>query len=651
MKSGFHVAVVLGCSLCAAALGQTPRTLGRSPDVGRAPNVGRVPVGGRFKDLGVAVQFLSGAQGQAVAPRKGRNQSVYTACAETDGPMFILEADPDTGVAQLYPCPVKDDRQVFGFTLGLDNKIYFCTGPAGHLLSFDVKTKKFAELGNPIPNTYCQSLTTGPDGTIYGAGANTMQLMAYDPHKKSAKIVIPKLDADNDSPNAMVFGADGLLYIACSPRKARVLAYNPATGKVADVLSENQRIAGSANVFYRNDGDVLIFVQSQAQAQAQSGDGQSGSRGKLYLARNGRCKPTENSNYYVPTLSDGRMVQLNLNQMILNYVPASGGATQKMPLRVPRGGAPIMALALGPDRKVYGGADPVRLFRLDPKSGKMDELGNPTAAGGQICALGVLQDRLYLVGYPNANLAVYDTSKPYRLTANARAGKDKSANPRDLGAMDQSQLRALEMVAGPDGKLYIALQSGASGAARRTSDAGALAVHDTESGKTAVHHPVPDEQIAGVVLTDEKEIWGASATKLFQWDAAKKAAGTLISAPSGARLAAIAWCGNGKIYAVSAGTPALYAFDLAEGTAVSAAPIPWGQPPSYRRALAAGPDGLVYGIVADEKKNSTLYVVDPRTHQPCKLGEYPDLSAGWAFVGNDIYLGAGAQAVKFTKSF
>jgi outer membrane protein assembly factor BamB len=210
--------------------------------------------------------------------------------------------------------------------------------------------------------------------------------------------------------------------------------------------------------------------------------------------------------------------------------------------------------------------------------------------------------------------------------------------------MDQSQLRASEMVVGPDGKLYLALQTGMGGA-------GALAVHDPDTGKTVLHHPVAEEQVNGVILTDKKAIWGTCATKLFQWDCPKGAAGTLISAPDGARLAGLAWCGNGKIYAISSGTPALYAFDLEQGNAVNTAPIPWGQPPIYRRVLAAGPDGLVYGFVTDEKKNSTLYVVDPHTHQPCKLGVYPELSTGWAFVGNDIYLGSGAHVVRFSKSF
>jgi hypothetical protein len=67
--------------------------------------------------------------------------------------------------------------------------------------------------------------------------------------------------------------------------------------------------------------------------------------------------------------------------------------------------------------------------------------------------------------------------------------------------------------------------------------------------------------------------------------------------------------------------------------------------------MATGPDGLVYGLVSGEKGVSTLYVVDPQTHQPRKLGEHPDLQTGWAFVGNDIYLGAGAHVVRFTKSF
>lgn len=127
MRARFCFTLLLLFSITDVLVGQTSRGLGR------------VPTGGKFKDLGVPVQFLSGAQGQAGAPRKGRNQKIYTACAETDGPMYILEADPDTGATQLYECPVQDDRQVFGFTLGVDNIIFLAAG--AHVKSSQSHTK------------------------------------------------------------------------------------------------------------------------------------------------------------------------------------------------------------------------------------------------------------------------------------------------------------------------------------------------------------------------------------------------------------------------------------------------------------------------------------------------------------------------------
>ena len=76
--------------------------------------------------------------------------------------------------------------------------------------------------------------------------------------------------------------------------------------------------------------------------------------------------------------------------------------------------------------------------------------------------------------------------------------------------------------------------------------------------------------------------------------------------------------------------------------------IPWGQVPGASfNGLQAGPDGLIYGIAGIGTENRVLYVVDPQTHQPKKLGEHPAIHAGWGFTEKHIYLCAGSHVVKF----
>ena len=625
MRCAFLLAVALALNSAALSLGETPHALGR------------VPVGGKFKDLGVPVQSFQPAQGQAVAPRTGRFQRLYTAGSDQEGPFFVVEVDCDTGMCKTYLSPLKEENQVNGFTLGLDNKLYLSTRPGGHLVSFDVRTKEFKDLGVATPNGYCWSMTAGPDGTIYGGTYGSMQLIAYDPDKKATKVLVKKLDSENSYPLSMVFGSDGLLYVGCADQKARVLAYNPRTSKVADVLPDSERLAGGmANLAPRDDGQVLIFVQLK-------GSGGKGKQ-KVFQARNGRCRPAENTNYRIATLSDGRQVQLNAGQMILQYVPAGGGPVQNVPLHMDRGGAIIQTLVAGPDHRVYGGTNPSRLFRLDPKTSKMESLGNPVGASGALCAMAVMRDSLFMACYPNGNFFTYNPSRPYRLTANETAGKDKGSNPRDLGSIGQSQQQFSDMIAGPDGKLYLTVQGGGG------EGAGSLLVCDPETGKPA-KHPGSSEKVMAAALTDRKEIWCVSDTKLFRWDPEKASTESSIVLPEGARLNHIAFCANGLIYGASSQTSTLYAFDLEKRSVAGQSPIPWGQPAGTGRGMATGPDGLVYGLVSGEKGVSALYVVDPQTHQPRKLGEHPDLQTGWAFAGNDIYLGAGAHVVRFTKSF
>ena len=634
MRCAFLLAVALALNAAAVSLGETSHALGR------------VPVSGKFKDLGVPVQSLNAGQSQAVAPRTGRFQRLHTAASDREGPVFVLEVDPDTGATKTYLCPLKEEDRVYGLTLGLDNKLYFSTSPGGHLVSFDVRTKEFEDLGVPTPNSYCWSMTTGPDGTIYGGTYSSMQLIAYDPDKKAAKIAVKKLDPDNSYPCSMAFGSDGLLYIGCADQKARVLAFNPRTSKVTDVLPESERIAGMASVQARDDGQVLIFV-SPAGGSASGGQSRgSGGRGRLkaFLGRLGRCTPTENTVSSLPTLSDGRKVQLSAAQMIVQVVPAGGGAIQKVPLRADRGGAIIQTLVVGPDRKVYGGTRPLHLFRLDPKTSKLEDLGIPTGTSGSLCAMAVMRDCLFMACYPSGNLLLYNPNRPYRLLADDTAGKDKNANPRDLGSIGQSQ-RFSDMIAGPDGKLYLTVQAGGG------EGAGSLVVCDPETGKQAGKRSMSSEKVIAAALTDKKEMWCVSDTKLFRWAPDTEAPESAINLPEGVRLNHIAFCANGLIYGTSSQTSTLYAFDLEKRSVAGQSPIPWGQPARTGRAMATGPDGLVYGLVSGEKGVSTMYVVDPQTHEPRKLGEHPDLQTGWAFVGNDIYLGAGAHVVRFARSF
>jgi streptogramin lyase len=578
-------------------------------------------------DLGIPVPSLVLAMDQAVA-HDGQKEKVYTVSYDPSGPVFVLEVDPDTGKTRTYPAPVAD-HQVYGLTLGRDNKLYFSTQGRGHLLSFDVEKKVFEDLHNPVKPGYFYRMTTGPDAKIYCGSYGSMQLVVHDPRTKTSRVVC-RLADDNRYPHSMVFGRDGLLYVGCGAENARAVAFDPKTERLAEVLPEQKRGPGMCDVAPLPDGRVLVVLRR----------GGGGGQSEWFIAEGGRCQPSDHPRGDGLKLSDGRRVFLDGTRMVLSVQTRAGVGMRDIPLTVDRGGAAVFCLANGPDGYIYGGTYPLNLFRLDPNTDRMENLGNASGTSGEIYSMTCFQSRLYMASYPGGNLAVYDPARPYKLGPQGRARREKNANPRDLGSILHFQHRPPVIIAGPDDKIYIGVM------ADYGSRTGSLTSFDLVTEQFKIHQPYVDEQVTGLAVTPSGQLWCLSSSHLFLWDCAQGKVAFETETPEGGNTR-LRLCKNGLLYGISAHTNTLFAFDPKGRKMVNKTKIPWGQLPgaSYN-GLEAGPDGLVYGIAGIGREGRALYVVDPQTHQPKKLGEYPAIHAGWGFTDKHIYLAAGSHVVK-----
>lgn len=152
------------------------------------------------------------------------------------------------------------------------------------------------------------------------------------------------------------------------------------------------------------------------------------------------------------------------------------GATRRLPLQYASAGAKLAPFAMAGDGRVVGtSSHPLRLFRLDPVTATVDDLGVGALAraGGNVCAWARVGDDLYGVAYAGGHLYRYDPAAPI-----------SSVNPRHLVAYEQVH-RPRCIVAHPDARHLVWGGHGGYG-----DTGGGLAVHRVDGSTVGVNRVV-----------------------------------------------------------------------------------------------------------------------------------------------------------------
>ena len=98
-------------------------------------------------------------------------------------PLFLLAVNPDTGETRQFNGPLSSEMGSWGFTIDHENRIYLGSYYNAHLLRFDPRTETWEDLGQSggEKETFICSLTTAPDGKIWGGTFPSADLFSYDP--------------------------------------------------------------------------------------------------------------------------------------------------------------------------------------------------------------------------------------------------------------------------------------------------------------------------------------------------------------------------------------------------------------------------------------------------------------------------------------
>lgn len=359
-----------------------------------------------------------------------------------------------------------------------------------------------------------------------------------------------------------VLGRDGRIYLGTHPG-AHLVSFDPADGRWRD--------HGPQAPEPRVPGQQIWCRPQQVTAANEIVCGIVRNPGGCQIAwspATGRTRVLTEPLPVEPAEPPVRQVQVSFRQGVYYTVEGQSREGEYRPTVA----TDICGLNKGPDGRIYGSTIiSMHLFRFDPESRSLEDLGRVGWPGGEVYDVIAHGSRLYMGSYTGAYWGVYDPARPWNPSPESQ-GEAVEANPRNLGQLGEETNRPFEYAVGPDDRIYIACR------ANYGYPGGGLARFDPRTGEKRVFRdPL---QSAQSIAADDRYVYG----------------GTSIEG------------GRGCINASTQGR--LFLFDpAAEARVYECVPVAEAIAVT---SLAVGPrSGLVYGTT----DTSHLFAFDPRQRQ------------------------------------
>ncbi|MBM4049003.1 MAG: hypothetical protein FJ279_28220 [Planctomycetes bacterium] len=522
----------------------------------------------------------------------------------------------------------------YGCTRGLDGSIYVGGVGPGNLYRFEPKTQKLTSLGgSQLGVTYLWDLATAPDGCIYGAGYPKSRLIRYDP-----------ATGQTSDLGTMVEGQDYLRSICVDRKgqvwcgigtKAHLVVYDPKTGEKANVLPNeylaNQMVyelATSGDEVYASvlfSGVALVFNIETKQVvrtfRPPPGEwamfANFNAAGQLYCY----TSPSQHLLRYDPKANAATPLAEALGQVevVLDDRYALGFSDQdwfmydlqaarfldRRPLTDKGDGMQIYTLCAGLDGRIYGSTYiNQHIFRCDPDTGQLTDLGKVIRWGGQVDSLCAGREgKVYMGAYSYAVIAAYDPRRPWS------PGLSPDSNPREYGPLGKGQYRTTAIVHGPDGRLYVG-----SIPSYNSAPTGAFSVCDPVSGEREVRTDFVPGGAVSALAADDRYVYGAGGGEFFILDPKPFTKAFSMKLPVSALVldkpGRVVGCTRDEFFAFDADKREIVLKQKAVTGAVT--------------RLARGPDGSLYGInaasvvqIAPATLESSVIVKPGGSHLAC----------------------------------
>jgi streptogramin lyase len=547
---------------------------------------------------------------------------------------FLLRINPETGWFRQMSPSVPQSNYTTAVHMSRRGRLYIGAAHSGQLFCYDPLEEELLDLGaiNPTKAIFPCRIDEDSKGVIWISSHPTADLTSYDPGIGTFTRY-GQMDEVDMYAHCYV-NTDDTVACMISQTRLHVVVFDPGTGEKKQVGPVVTKGEGALSLHKHSDG--MLYIES--------------TEGN-YRINGAAAVPVEKipaDNATAPALPDGSTYRYTDAREHIHRnleITKPDGSVKTFYLDYKAAGTDIFCLHGGPDGCVYGSSVlPEHLFRYNPKTGELTDLGICSIAAGEAYSMANLDGRIYICSYPGARISVYDPSQGYHF------GTEPGSNPLDLGRIDNISFRPRSTLAGPGGKVWLASipDYGRWG--------GALSYYDPATGrKKAFYRIVGDSSCYTLAHLESQgliavgtSISGGSGTLpkadqaflfLFDFETEKKVwEGTLdIKA---AVFNALVTGPDGRLYGTLCGEdgPKIFVFDPFLRMFPEIIIPPDGDP--VDNGLQIGPDGKIYGLTL-----LCVYCLDPGSLDVEEVVRFSEPLDGHAAAGpiinQEIYYSSG----------
>ena len=404
-------------------------------------------LGNGFQHHGVATPVSNHRGTVATVDGAGRNV-VLVWLFDHRGGYALLLIDAETGKSEEYGMPF-DPGGDCPYASILSGKNKFYTHFNGHFVEFDPVQRAFTFV-HRTGRQMAMGMTEDDNGVIWSVTYPDSGVVSFDPATRAFKDYGHVYKQNWRQYQRSVAADDaGWIYFGVGSTASQIVVFDPKSGEAKPVLSEAERVKGSASVYRDKNGKVY----------GHSGSGKKEDWFELYRGEWKRVmqpeaieiKPiiTSHQGLFHRAFPDGkRLVTCDLVDRVLVVEDSATGAVSKHRFDYSSEGAHIMGIATAPDNTVCGGtAFPMRFFSYDPQGDRWTN----RKSYGQWNTVARQGDCFFVGGYGGGFLLEWDPAQPWVATEKGKAG----CNPLFLTDCTPTIHRPHDLLAYPDGKMVV----------------------------------------------------------------------------------------------------------------------------------------------------------------------------------------------------
>ena len=397
-----------------------------------------------FEDLGIPAKSAEQRSSIAWLDEKGTHYLLIR--PQDHGPRgYLLLTNLDTGKTEQYYNP-PNVRQGDNFGSILTSKgVFLYDQGGGHVLKFDLRTRKTEYLGRPDAGKVHHYMVyyEAPDGTVYLGGYPQASITSWDP--KTGKFrCYGRMDPKEQYLNLIATDKNGYVYCGIGSARANLVALDPKSGKVTQIIPEEMRGLGYGRAYSGADGYAYLAF---GKFTAKLLDGK-------VVATNADIPEQRNvlSAKYGGRLwkfPDGTRVRgVDLYTKIITFEDKDG-KRRSIPFDFVSGGLHFTSMGQDGQGRIFASTShPMHFTEFNAKENKLIDHGpHPIVSGGNFCNITYAPDgTVYMCEYAGGRMWRYLPQEGYR--AGARNTPSLGLSPQDLNAIGKAEGGHFTMVGG-----------------------------------------------------------------------------------------------------------------------------------------------------------------------------------------------------------